>query len=140
MRNVVIAGYARSPFTPAKKGELAKVRPDELAAQTIRGLVQRTGVELRLPPGYTLTPEAGGLRAAAYALPAEGVLLHDGLAPEPPRPAAPPKPAAPDKKSEAQVQELVGKLKDGRGARRAGTMPLRVPFSPRAVANRCIRP
>ena len=46
MRNVVIAGYARSPFTPAKKGELAKVRPDELAAQTIRGLVQRTGVDV----------------------------------------------------------------------------------------------
>lgn len=89
--------------------------------------VQRTGVELRLPPGFTLTPEPGGLRAAAYALPAEGVLLHDGLAPEPPRPAAPPKPAAAEKK-EAQVQELVGKLKDGRGARRAGTLPLRVPF------------
>ena len=46
MRNVVIAGYARSPFTPAKKGELAKVRPDELAAQTIRSLVQRTGVDV----------------------------------------------------------------------------------------------
>jgi acetyl-CoA acyltransferase len=45
MRNVVIAGYARSPFTPAKKGELAKVRPDELAAQTVRGLLQRTGVD-----------------------------------------------------------------------------------------------
>ncbi len=46
MRNVVIAGYARSPFTPAKKGELAKVRPDELAAQTVRGLVQRTGIDV----------------------------------------------------------------------------------------------
>ncbi len=45
MRNVVIAGYVRSPFTPAKKGELAKVRPDELLAQTIRGLVAKTGVE-----------------------------------------------------------------------------------------------
>ena len=45
MRNVVIAGYARSPFTPAKKGDLAKVRPDELAAQTVRGLLQRTGVD-----------------------------------------------------------------------------------------------
>jgi acetyl-CoA acyltransferase len=46
MKNVVIAGYARSPFTPAKKGDLARTRPDDLAAQTVRGLVERTGVEL----------------------------------------------------------------------------------------------
>ena len=45
MKNVVIAGYVRSPFTPANKGELAKVRPDELAAQVIKGLVQKTGVK-----------------------------------------------------------------------------------------------
>jgi len=45
MKNVVIAGYARSPFTLAKKGELAKVRPDDLAAQIIRALVERTGVD-----------------------------------------------------------------------------------------------
>ncbi|HVR10785.1 MAG TPA: thiolase family protein [Thermoanaerobaculia bacterium] len=45
MNDVVIAGYVRSPFTPAKKGELAKVRPDDLAAQTVRALVQRTGVD-----------------------------------------------------------------------------------------------
>jgi acetyl-CoA acyltransferase len=45
MKNVVIAGYVRSPFTPAKKGELARVRPDELAAQTIRALIARTGVD-----------------------------------------------------------------------------------------------
>jgi acetyl-CoA acyltransferase len=44
MKNVVIAGYCRSPFTPAKKGQLAQVRPDELAAQVVKGLVQRTGV------------------------------------------------------------------------------------------------
>jgi len=44
MKNVVIAGYARSPFTLAKKGELARVRPDDLAAQTVRGLLERTGV------------------------------------------------------------------------------------------------
>jgi acetyl-CoA acyltransferase len=44
MRNVVIAGYARSPFTLAKKGELAKVRPDEIAGQVIKALVERTGV------------------------------------------------------------------------------------------------
>ncbi|MCM2268777.1 MAG: thiolase family protein [Thermoanaerobaculia bacterium] len=44
-QNVVLAGYVRSPFTPAKKGELAAVRPDELAAQVVRALVERTGVD-----------------------------------------------------------------------------------------------
>src|SRR5690606_29748453 len=41
-----IAGYARSPFTPAGKGALAKVRPDDLAAQVVRGLIARTGVDV----------------------------------------------------------------------------------------------
>ena len=41
----VIAGYARSPFHLAGKGALARVRPDDLAAQTIRGLIERTGVD-----------------------------------------------------------------------------------------------
>ena len=45
MTNVVIAGYARSPFHLAGKGALARVRPDDLAAQTIRGLIDRTGVD-----------------------------------------------------------------------------------------------
>ena len=45
MTNVVIAGYARSPFHLAGKGELARVRPDDLAAQTIRGLLDKTGVD-----------------------------------------------------------------------------------------------
>ncbi len=44
MKKVVVAGYARSPFTPAKRGELASVRPDELAAQVVRGLMAKTGV------------------------------------------------------------------------------------------------
>ncbi len=44
MRNVVIAGYVRSPFTLARKGALAKVRADELAAQVVKGLITRTGV------------------------------------------------------------------------------------------------
>jgi acetyl-CoA acyltransferase len=43
--NVVIAGYARSPFTLASKGALARVRADDLAAQTIRGLIERTKVD-----------------------------------------------------------------------------------------------
>lgn len=44
MRNVVIAGYKRSPFTFANKGGLAKVRPDEIAAQVIKDLVETSGV------------------------------------------------------------------------------------------------
>ncbi len=45
MTNIVIAGYARSPFTQAGKGALARVRPDDLTAQVIRGLIERTGVD-----------------------------------------------------------------------------------------------
>jgi acetyl-CoA acyltransferase len=45
MRNVVIAGYARSPFHFAKKGALARVRPDELAAQVISALVERSKID-----------------------------------------------------------------------------------------------
>lgn len=45
MKSVVIAGYARSPFTLANKGALARVRPDDLAAQVIRGLIAKTGVD-----------------------------------------------------------------------------------------------
>ncbi len=44
-KNVVIAGYARSPFQFAHKGELTKVRPDEMAAQVVRGLIERSGVD-----------------------------------------------------------------------------------------------
>lgn len=45
MTPIVIAGYARSPFTPAFKGELARVRPDEMASQVVRGLLRRTGID-----------------------------------------------------------------------------------------------
>lgn len=48
MREVVIAGYVRSPFHLAHKGALARVRPDDLAAQTVRGLVERTGIKPEL--------------------------------------------------------------------------------------------
>jgi len=47
-RTVVIAGYVRSPFTPANKGELKDVRPDDLVAQTINGLLNKTGVDPKL--------------------------------------------------------------------------------------------
>ncbi|ALK09926.1 thiolase family protein [Blastochloris viridis] len=45
MKKVVIAGYLRSPFTQAKKGDLALVRSDDLAAQVVRALVETTGVK-----------------------------------------------------------------------------------------------
>lgn len=45
MKDIVIAGYARSPFHFAHKGALTKVRPDDLAAHVVRGLVERTGVD-----------------------------------------------------------------------------------------------
>ena len=45
MQNAVIAGYVRSPFHLAGKGELARVRPDDLAAQVIRGLIDKSGVK-----------------------------------------------------------------------------------------------
>ncbi|MFT5449717.1 MAG: acetyl-CoA acyltransferase [Gammaproteobacteria bacterium] len=45
MKNVVIAGYARTPFHFAGKGALARVRPDTLAASAVRGLIERTGVK-----------------------------------------------------------------------------------------------
>lgn len=41
---VVICGYKRSPFTFAGKGALAKIRPDTIAAEVIKSLVQSTGV------------------------------------------------------------------------------------------------
>jgi acetyl-CoA acyltransferase len=44
MKHAVIAGYARSPFTLATKGALARVRPDDIAAQVVAALVARTGV------------------------------------------------------------------------------------------------
>ena len=44
MTEAVIAGYVRSPFTPAGKGGLARIRPDDLAAAVVAELVRRTGV------------------------------------------------------------------------------------------------
>lgn len=41
----VIAAYARSPFHFAKKGALASTRPDSLAAQVVKGLMQRVDID-----------------------------------------------------------------------------------------------
>ena len=44
MKTVVIAGYCRSPFTPAHKGPLIKTRADDLAAEVVKGLIKKTHV------------------------------------------------------------------------------------------------
>ena len=44
MSNVVIAGYARSPFTLANKGALKKLRPDDMTAAVVKALVARTKI------------------------------------------------------------------------------------------------
>lgn len=41
----VISAYARSPYHFAKKGALAEVRPDTLAAGVVKGLLQRTDLD-----------------------------------------------------------------------------------------------
>ena len=43
-REAIIAAYVCSPFTFARKGGLASVRPDDLGAHVIRALLERTGV------------------------------------------------------------------------------------------------
>ena len=45
MSKAVIAGYVRSPFHFAGKGALTKVRPDDLAATVVKGLIDKTGVK-----------------------------------------------------------------------------------------------
>lgn len=45
MKTIVIAGYARTPFTLSKKGELAKTRPDDLAVAAVQGVIQQTGID-----------------------------------------------------------------------------------------------
>lgn len=44
MERAVIVGYVRSPFTPAHKGEMATIRPDEIAGQVVKSLIQKSGV------------------------------------------------------------------------------------------------
>ena len=45
MKQAVIAGYVRTPFHFAMKGALTRVRPDDLAAAAIKGLIEKTGVD-----------------------------------------------------------------------------------------------
>ncbi|WP_010301227.1 thiolase family protein [Candidatus Odyssella thessalonicensis] len=46
MRNVVIAGYVRTPFSFGGKGELTKVRADDLATAAVKSLVEKTKVNV----------------------------------------------------------------------------------------------
>ena len=41
----LVSAYARTPFHFAKKGALASVRPDTLAAEAIKGVLQRTSID-----------------------------------------------------------------------------------------------
>ena len=45
-KDVVICGYVRSAFTPAKKGDLAKIRPDDLAAEVVKGLIKKYSIKV----------------------------------------------------------------------------------------------
>lgn len=41
MTHAVLCAFARTPFTPAYKGALASVRPDDLMAQLVQGLLKK---------------------------------------------------------------------------------------------------
>ena len=44
MINAVIAGYSRSPFTIANKGELVNVRPEDMLSEVIKNLVLKSKI------------------------------------------------------------------------------------------------
>ena len=44
-KSVVICGFKRSPMHFAGKGDLAKVRPDDMAAEVVKALVKDTGIK-----------------------------------------------------------------------------------------------
>ena len=48
MNDIVVAGFARSPFHPSRKGALIDIRPDDLAAQVVIGLLERTRIDPKL--------------------------------------------------------------------------------------------
>jgi acetyl-CoA acyltransferase len=47
MKEAVIAGYVRSPFHFANKGELTRVRPDDLTAAVVKALIAKTGIDAK---------------------------------------------------------------------------------------------
>ncbi|MBI1301386.1 MAG: acetyl-CoA C-acyltransferase [Alphaproteobacteria bacterium] len=44
-KSVVICGFKRSPMHFANKGDLAKVRPDDMAAEVVKALLEASGVK-----------------------------------------------------------------------------------------------
>ena len=44
----VIAGYSRSPFTRAMKGDLARIRPDDIAAKVVNSLISNLDLDPNL--------------------------------------------------------------------------------------------
>jgi acetyl-CoA acyltransferase len=47
MKEAVIAGYIRSPFHFANKGDLTRVRPDDLTAAVVKALIAKTGIDAK---------------------------------------------------------------------------------------------
>ncbi|WP_395022135.1 thiolase family protein [Dongia sp.] len=47
MKEAVIAGYVRSPFHFAHKGDLTRVRPDDLTAAVVKALIAKTGIDTK---------------------------------------------------------------------------------------------
>jgi acetyl-CoA acyltransferase len=47
MKEAVIAGYVRSPFHFANKGDLTRVRPDDLTAAVVKALLAKTGIDAK---------------------------------------------------------------------------------------------
>ena len=45
MTKAYIAGFSRTPFTPANKGELIKMRPDDLGALVAKSLVDDLDID-----------------------------------------------------------------------------------------------
>lgn len=44
MQHAVISAYLRSPFTPATKGQLTRIRPDDMAAAVVKALLKQTKI------------------------------------------------------------------------------------------------
>jgi acetyl-CoA acyltransferase len=71
-KNVVIAGFKRSPMQFAHKGALTKVRPDDLVAAVIKGLIKDTGVKKQdieeLLLGNAIPEGEQGMNMARYVV------------------------------------------------------------------------
>jgi len=77
----LIAAYARSPQTFARKGPLAQVRPDTMAAQVVTGLLERTRLDpaliedLIMGCAYPEGPQGSNIARIVVLLAGAGILL-----------------------------------------------------------------